>query len=165
MLRMPAALFAAACLFVFGPALTPVVRAAAADAPIELLGYVKERDDGTFLNVFVDGTTFAVQLLDKDKKARLPLPFDRARLRYRSATTRDREAYLTRSDDGLTLRGPHVVNRPYSFNFWLTLFEPGSQEVNEFHTGRIVQLANVEPPQIPAEELATRGLDPSGQRR
>jgi hypothetical protein len=161
MTRAPAPLLLAA-LFSLATFAAPF---ASASEEIEPLGFLRERDDGTFLNVFVDGTTFAVQILDSEKRVRLPVPFDRARIRYRSATTREREAYLTRTGDGLALRGPHVVNRPYSFNFWLTLFEPSSAEVNEFHSGRIVQLANEEPPQIPADELAGRGLDPSGQRR
>lgn len=100
----------------------------AEDKADEIPGLLIEQADGTFFNLQVENNNFTVYLFDKDKKDKLPVPYTHGRIRYQPFGRERQEGFLASASDGLSLRSPHTVRRPFVFQFWLFLFEKGKAE-------------------------------------
>lgn len=135
----------------------------AADEPAkELEGYVLEQADGTFFNLLVENNNLTIYIYDAAKKEKQPMPFNRARIQYQPPSNQRQNVYMTRSDDGLSLRSGHVVRRPIAFQFWLYLFKEGSDETAMTVTGRLVQPMPGDGESVSLYDLLEAGKSPNG---
>ena len=132
------------------------------DKPKDLQGFVLQRDDGTFFNLCVEDGKFKIYIYDKEKKKQKEIPWDRGRIQYEPNSTRRQSVFLTRSNDSLSMSAPQPVKHPYSFNFWLYLFKPGSDEVDQNITGRLVQMDAADGKSVSLYDMLPPDQQPKG---
>jgi hypothetical protein len=128
----------------------------------ELEGYVQPYGEGMFLNVVVENNNLNVYIYDEKKEEKQEIPWNRARIQYQPPSNQRQSTFLTRSEDGLSLRSGHVVKRPIAFQFWLYLFKEGSDDAEMTVTGRIVQPMPGDGASLSLYDLLEAGKDPNG---
>ena len=92
------------------------------DEKEELPGVILERGDGTVLQVVLEGNKFVVRFYD-EKQELLPLPFDRATVRYKPVAKKMERTVLIPGEDGSKLIGPKYVRNPHLFKVYLDFFK------------------------------------------
>ncbi|HEY5550358.1 MAG TPA: hypothetical protein VIK52_00615 [Opitutaceae bacterium] len=128
----------------------------------ELEGYVQPHGDGMFLNVVVENNNLTVYIYDEKKEEKQQIPWNRARIQYQPPSNQRQSTFMSRAEDGLSLRSGHVVRRPIAFQFWLYLFEEGKEEASLTVTGRIVQPMPGDGESVSLYELLEAGKSPNG---
>lgn len=131
------------------------------DKPKELVGFVQELEDGTFFNLYVEGTSLTIKVWDKDKKEEQEIPWDRARIQYQPSGRQRESEFMTRSEDKKTLSSPRPAERPIAYQFWLFLFKPGESEATTIN-GRLVQPMEGDGASVSLYDLLEAGKDPNG---
>lgn len=88
------------------------------------------RDDGGWINVAVDGSSFVVSFFD-DQKAPVAANVQHGLVRYSYAAKSKDRTVLTRSADGRTLISPTNVKPPLVFRVHIALFNEGPGDLAE----------------------------------
>jgi len=99
---------------------------------IVLPGVVIKRPNGGFASIDVVGTHFVLRFYDKDKKTVAP-DATRASIRWQpKQKPRQMISILNLSSDGKTLVGDKVVQPPFVFKVYVTLFSQGETVLESF---------------------------------
>jgi len=99
---------------------------------IILPGIVTKRPNGGFVSIDVVGTNFVLRFYDKDKKQIAP-DASRASARWQpKQKPRQVTSVLLPSSDGLTLKGDKVVQPPFVFRVYVTLYAEGETILESF---------------------------------
>jgi hypothetical protein len=93
--------------------------------PLE--GVVLDRADGTVLQVVLEGNKFVVRFYDEEQEP-IPVPFDRAAVRYKPVVKQMERTVLLPSDGGSKMMGPKFVRKPHFFKVYLSFFKGESSE-------------------------------------
>ncbi len=96
----------------------------------ELEGVVLNREDGTILQVVLEGNKFVVRFYDEEQEP-IPVPADRATVRYKPITKKMERTVLLPSDDGMKMTGPKFVRKPHFFKVYLSFFKGESSDAVE----------------------------------
>lgn len=127
---MKAIVFALVSFFAFSASMT-----AAEKEEVKLTGTVLTRQDGSLIQVVVEKNNFVIRFWTKDKQP-LPVPFDRAIVRYDPVYKRPQTEVLNPTGDKKEYKSPIFVRPPHVFPVILNFFNDGSDKAVETYTFR-----------------------------
>jgi len=115
---------------------SPKTKTEATKAPdakeVTLPGIVTKRPNGGFVSIDVVGTNFVLRFYDKDKKQIAP-DAKRASVRWQpKQKPRQMTSILLPSSDGRSLKGDKVVQPPFVFKVYVTLYSEGETVLENF---------------------------------
>jgi hypothetical protein len=142
-MKIPAHLIRFVAFLLLLLALTPSF----AQGPVEEeeKGLWLKRDDGRFLQIFIQGNQIQVHFFDADRQ---PIPRDvlQAVIHYTPPHQLARESVpMQPAKEGDHLETRRFIRPPFNFRFSLVLFRDGTLERTETYSGRLLPEHEVKP--------------------